>query len=164
MDINSDDDRIQYLSNLIVHRTKDIEELHDYTFKINVQENFEDFPRYKNEVAFYCQRTEKIIINYSIFYNYETNTKLVVVLHEIAHAFIHRTNQELLRDYLNGTLNEEYLADYFVCLWGFFNELSNDRRIRGKEYCQCLTYWNNRDRFSRCMSEWNQDKHTGIIK
>ncbi|MBV6419565.1 MAG: hypothetical protein DAHOPDDO_00788 [Ignavibacteriaceae bacterium] len=119
-------------------------ELDEHVFNIELLNDFNSVSInnsefYRNEPAVHQKSSNKVIVNKSIFFYYNIEQQIAIITHEIAHTYICKTNQKKLKNSYFGVLSEEYLADYFVCKWGFIKELKAERmQSYGNEYCKCL--------------------------
>lgn len=69
------------------------------------------------------------------------------IMHEVAHAYLHLINPDLMKREFKD-INEELIADYLVCGWGFEEQIIAERTLSyGEEYSDALRLWRDREKF-----------------
>jgi hypothetical protein len=84
-----------------------------------------------------------------------SDVQQAALVHEIAHAALHRQPVVLIDPVYRIPLSEEIVADLLVCRWGFFSELRQERIVSvGARYCEILELWPRKEELIHEMTIW----------
>ena len=125
MNLHENDLRLEEICRFIEKATNQLQDLSFLVLKIELLDSFENLNKaspkgiIKSPAAYQCSE-ERIIVNSRIFLNLEMPIKVATIMHEVAHAYLHLINPGLKeREFKDKDIDEELIADYLVCDWGF---------------------------------------------
>lgn len=166
MNLSCKSNELENLCIEIQNRTSDIVELENLILNVAFVNEFDD-ERIEEKIpdnpAAFSREKNQIQIKQSKFSIKSREHKIAILVHEIGEAYKNMHNLQKLRSTVSGELPYDILVDRFVCKWGFFNEIKDERKqSQGNEYAECLKQWENEEKYVQCMSKWWIQKHAGI--
>lgn len=147
----------------------EISELNGLSLTVRLLENFDDHleadenPWIKNTGVIYRNATQTIYVYHRTFSLLPDQVQEAAFVHEIARAFInHDSLMDILTKYAK--FGEEFLADYLVCKWGFFEGLRTERMSSyGQYYIKALIKYRDENEYIKAMNLWYARKNAGRV-
>ncbi|MEK6759925.1 MAG: hypothetical protein AABY51_09145 [Deltaproteobacteria bacterium] len=151
--------RLEEICRFIEKATNQLQDLSFLVLKIELLDSFENLNKaspkgiIKSPAAYQCSE-ERIIVNSRIFLNLEMPIKVATIMHEVAHAYLHLINPGLKeREFKDKDIDEELIADYLVCGWGFEEQIIAERTLSyGELYSDALRLWRDREKFLEAIT------------
>ncbi len=159
MNLHENDLRLEEICRFIEKATNQLQDLSFLVLKIELLDSFENLNKaspkgiIKSPAAYQCSE-ERIIVNSRIFLNLEMPIKVATIMHEVAHAYLHLINPGLKeREFKDKDIDEELIADYLVCGWGFEEQIIAERTLSyGELYSDALRLWRDREKFLEAIT------------
>ena len=147
----------------------EISELNGLSLTVRLLENFDDHLEadenswIKNTGVIYQNATQTIYVYHRTFSLLPDQVQEAAFVHEIARAFInHDSLMDILTKYAK--FGEEFLADYLVCKWGFFEGLRTERMSSyGQYYIKALIKYRDENEYIKAMYLWHARKNAGRV-
>lgn len=159
MNLHENDLRLEEICRFIEKATNQLQDLSFLVLKIELLDSFENLNKaspkgiIKSPAAYQCSE-KRIIVNSRIFLNLEMPIKVATIMHEVAHAYLHLINPGLKeREFKDKDIDEELIADYLVCGWGFEEQIIAERTLSyGELYSDALRLWRDREKFLEAIT------------
>lgn len=152
MHLIENDLKLEKICRSIEKATNQIQDLRDFDLNIVLLDSFENLKEaplkgiIKSPAAYQCSE-RRVLVNSTHFFCLEMSIQAATIMHEIAHAYLRLIDPGLMeREFRN--IEEELIADYLVCCWGFEEQIIAERTLSyGEEYSGALRLWRDREKF-----------------
>lgn len=154
MHLIENDLRLEKICRSIEKATNQIQDLRVFDLNIVLLGSFENLNKASlKSIAVYQCSEKRILVNSMYFLNLEMPIQAATIMHEVAHAYLRLIDPGLMeREFRN--IEEELIADYLVCCWGFEEQIIAERTLSyGEEYSGALRLWRDREKFLEAITK-----------
>jgi hypothetical protein len=172
MNLRESDAKLKDVCRLFEKRVVDVQELQNLMLEVELLTSFDNFSeasirKIARNPAAYHKSTNKIYVNSTTFFSYTKDIQEALIAHEVGHAIriLTEASPETVELVVLIEIDECIIADRLACIWGYFEPLKRERlNSYGQEYVNCLSLWQDRETFNKCMGVWRIRRLSGQLE